>query len=124
MKMDEDNRPDENSEEEESDAGWYFDLPKGAWERQEAKNRELRQSVRRNMDSEPPKRDAFGPRDEGRDLRNEDEPSSWRAVHGNEPDDQGADKPRWTLPSELRDEPQDESPLEYSTEPEHPAEIP
>ena len=28
---------------------WYFDLPSGAWERQEQKNRELRQTVKRNV---------------------------------------------------------------------------
>ena len=29
--------------------GWYFDLPAGAWERQEAKNRLLRDNIRANV---------------------------------------------------------------------------
>ena len=33
----------------ESEDGWYFDLPSGAWERQEEKNRELRERIRGNM---------------------------------------------------------------------------
>src|SRR5688572_4426159 len=120
MKMDEDNRPDDASEEEESDAGWYFDLPKGAWERQEAKNRELRQSVRRNMDAEPPKRDAFGPREDGRDLRQEEEPPSWRALHGDQPAQ--ADDLKWSLPDSAEDDQPAE--VEYSTEPEAPLDLP
>ncbi|MGH2610582.1 MAG: hypothetical protein ACRDHF_15990, partial [Tepidiformaceae bacterium] len=122
--MDEDNRPDDNSEEEESDAGWYFDLPKGAWERQEAKNRELRQTLRRNMDAEPAKREAFGPREEGRDLRQEDEPPSWRALQGDKSDPEEASGAGWSLPAGTFDEPEEDSPIEYSTEPEPAAEIP
>ncbi|MEX1103828.1 MAG: hypothetical protein WED87_06245, partial [Dehalococcoidia bacterium] len=119
MKMDEDNRPDDTSEEEEGDAGWYFDLPKGAWERQEAKNRELRQSVRRNMDSEPEKKDAFGPRTEGRDLKREEEPPSWRALHG---DDSASDSEgKWSLPDTSADE---GASVEYSTEPEATGDLP
>ncbi|MFN0148858.1 MAG: hypothetical protein ACKVT1_20330, partial [Dehalococcoidia bacterium] len=44
---------------------WYFDLPKGAWERQEEKNRSLRESVRGNIkrqddvDNAAAKRDPF-----------------------------------------------------------------
>lgn len=59
MTMEEDNRPEDNPGGEDADAGWYFDLPNGAWERQEAKNRELRESVRRNINTDPPK-DVFG----------------------------------------------------------------
>lgn len=29
--------------------GWYFDIPEGAWERQEAKNRDLRDRIRTNL---------------------------------------------------------------------------
>ncbi len=29
--------------------GWYFDIPEGAWERQEAKNRDLRDLIRHNL---------------------------------------------------------------------------
>ena len=32
--------------------GWYFDLPVGAWERQEAKNRVLRDNIRANVNRE------------------------------------------------------------------------
>ncbi|MEX0781117.1 MAG: signal peptidase I [Dehalococcoidia bacterium] len=119
MKMDEDNRPDDTSEEEEGDAGWYFDLPKGAWERQEAKNRELRQSVRRNMDSEPEKKEAFGPRTEGRDLKQEEEPPSWRALHGD--DSAGEPEGKWSLPDTSADE---GASVEYSTEPEATGDLP
>ena len=37
---------------EESD-GWFFDLPGGAWERQEAKNRELRRRILQNIEGQP-----------------------------------------------------------------------
>ena len=37
----------------ESEESWFFDLPQGAWERQEAKNRELRQNVRQNIADAP-----------------------------------------------------------------------
>jgi hypothetical protein len=37
-----------------NEEGWYFDLPAGAWERQEAKNRALREHIRANV-----KRDAI-----------------------------------------------------------------
>ncbi len=56
-------RPDEGSEPEDSER-WYFDLPSGAWERQEAKNRELRKRVRGNfeeVEAEPPVSDPFAP---------------------------------------------------------------
>jgi signal peptidase I len=39
--------------------GWYFDLPTGAWERQEEKNRALRESVRQKARNEPRRRDPF-----------------------------------------------------------------
>ena len=54
-------RPDEGGEPEDSER-WYFDLPSGAWERQEAKNRELRERVRGNfedVEAEPPVSDPF-----------------------------------------------------------------
>jgi len=38
---------------------WYFDLPSGAWERQEEKNRELRQRVQSNLNAEPQRPDPF-----------------------------------------------------------------
>lgn len=56
-------RPDEGSEPEDSER-WYFDLPSGAWERQEAKNRELRKRVRgkfEDVEAEPPVSDPFAP---------------------------------------------------------------
>lgn len=39
--------------EDEPDA-WYFNLPQGAWERQEAKNRALRDSIRHNISRQTP----------------------------------------------------------------------
>ena len=33
----------------DEDTAWYFDLPDGAWARQEQKNRELRENVRQNI---------------------------------------------------------------------------
>ena len=58
--------PDRPEENEGSDAenpeSWYFDLPSGAWERQEAKNRELRQRVLNNLDDEPARNDPFARR--------------------------------------------------------------
>jgi signal peptidase I len=33
------------------DGGWFFDLPEGAWQRQEEKNRGLRRSVRSNLEA-------------------------------------------------------------------------
>ena len=35
--------------EEPAAEGWYFDIPEGAWERQEAKNRDLRDQIRTNL---------------------------------------------------------------------------
>ncbi|MGE0601365.1 MAG: signal peptidase I [Dehalococcoidia bacterium] len=47
---------------EEDPQGWYFDLPGGAWERQEEKNRTLRERVLGNFqeDAEHAKGDPFG----------------------------------------------------------------
>ena len=39
---------------DDPDQEWYFDLPSGAWERQEQKNRELRQAVKRNTNPNEP----------------------------------------------------------------------
>jgi hypothetical protein len=46
---------------QEDPQGWYFDLPGGAWERQEEKNRTLRQRVLGNLteDAEKAKADPF-----------------------------------------------------------------
>jgi signal peptidase I len=53
-------RPEENDgPDAENPESWYFDLPSGAWERQEAKNRELRQRVLNNLDDAPAKVDPF-----------------------------------------------------------------
>ncbi len=42
--------PRETTPPEEPPAeGWYFDIPEGAWERQEAKNRDLRDRIRTNL---------------------------------------------------------------------------
>ncbi|MGE5595820.1 MAG: signal peptidase I [Hyphomicrobiales bacterium] len=83
-----DNREPDDGFDAESDSGWYFDLPSGAWERQEAKNRELRQSVRQNVEdkSQPAQRDdPFGPRSRGLfgfGRKSEEAPDSGRAIAG------------------------------------------
>ncbi len=53
-------RPDEADDQpsEEVD-GWYFNLPGGAWERQEEKNRELRERVHKNLETPSPRADPF-----------------------------------------------------------------
>ncbi|MBK6560572.1 hypothetical protein [Candidatus Amarobacter glycogenicus] len=56
-------RPLDEAESGQDDPqGWYFDLPGGAWERQEEKNRTLRQRVLGNIqeDAEKAKGDPFG----------------------------------------------------------------
>ena len=59
-----------DSESLESEEGWYFDLPNGAWERQEEKNRELRERIRGNITQnaaqEPFRGRRARPEDEGR----------------------------------------------------------
>ena len=41
-----DERPQNSDGDDAEDSeSWYFDLPTGAWERQEAKNRRLRQTA-------------------------------------------------------------------------------
>lgn len=60
-----DGRPlDEEEAGGEDPQGWYFDLPGGAWERQEEKNRTLRQRVLGNIseDAEKAKSDPFARR--------------------------------------------------------------
>ncbi|MCC7364239.1 MAG: signal peptidase I [Dehalococcoidia bacterium] len=93
MKMEQDgeSREDEGLE-TESDGGWYFDLPNGAWERQEAKNRQLRQSVRDNIDESveaaPP--DPFKGKSRGlfgRQRKDEEEAGGGRSIAGG----------KWTL---------------------------
>src|SRR6186997_2028175 len=53
---------DEAEAGQEDPQDWYFDLPGGAWERQEEKNRNLRQRVLGNLeeDAEKQKSDPFG----------------------------------------------------------------
>ena len=63
-------RPDENDgPDAENPESWYFDLPSGAWERQEAKNRELRQRVLNNLDEAPAKVDPFARKREPEEKR-------------------------------------------------------
>jgi hypothetical protein len=52
---------DEEEAGSEDPQGWYFDLPGGAWERQEEKNRSLRERVLGNIeeDAEKTKGDPF-----------------------------------------------------------------
>ncbi|MBE0609254.1 MAG: signal peptidase I [Dehalococcoidia bacterium] len=56
-----DGRPLDDEAGGEDPQGWYFDLPGGAWERQEEKNRTLRQRVLGNIseDAEKAKSDPF-----------------------------------------------------------------
>ena len=62
MAMEREAWPGENEEpgpaegEEDPGKNWYFDLPGGAWERQEEKNRDLRQSVLENIEGESRRR--------------------------------------------------------------------
>jgi signal peptidase I len=44
---------------EKDPADWYFDLPSGAWERQEQKNRDLRKQILSNLDGQ--RRDPLAP---------------------------------------------------------------
>jgi len=73
MTMERDQEWPEGSEPHEpkpgDDAGWFFDLPGGAWERQEEKNRELRRRIVENISGQPneqpdeekqPRRGLFG----------------------------------------------------------------
>ena len=80
----------ESFAESDAEQTWYFDLPNGAWERQEEKNRSLRDSVRQNVqqsdarESAAAKRDPFRakPNSGSKDAR----PSSWtlnRRTSGN-----------------------------------------
>ena len=46
----EDRGLEEDFDGESEESGWYFDLPQGAWERQQEKSRELREGVRSNAD--------------------------------------------------------------------------
>src|SRR3990170_912570 len=60
-----DGRPlDDETAGGEDPQGWYFDLPGGAWERQEEKNRTLRQRVLGHLseDAEKAKSDPFARR--------------------------------------------------------------
>lgn len=81
------------SDEVEGD-GWYFDLPDGAWERQEQKNRELRENVRQNIrrqdgaDAVTENRDPFR-------TRPEQQSGGWTLDPGAAP--AGADEP-WSPP--------------------------
>ncbi|MEP6871482.1 MAG: hypothetical protein ABI939_06470, partial [Anaerolineaceae bacterium] len=53
-------RPNEADEQpSEESENWYFNMPGGAWERQEEKNRELRERVQRNLDNPAPHTDPF-----------------------------------------------------------------
>ncbi len=68
----EEERPDDgfpDGEEEGDNGGWYFDLPGGAWERQQEKNNELRRRIIENVEgrardlpveSDQPRRGLFG----------------------------------------------------------------
>ncbi len=69
----------------ESEEGWYFDLPNGAWERQEEKNRELRERIRGNI-TQSAAHEPF----RGRRARPEEETrgglAGWAARHMDDPD--------------------------------------
>lgn len=61
MGMDEgESRPEETGDElQNGTQDWYFDLPSGAWERQEEKNRQLRERVQSNLSEAPARPDPF-----------------------------------------------------------------
>ncbi len=80
----------ESFAESDSEQTWYFDLPDGAWDRQEQKNRSLRDTVRQNVqqsdarEAEAAKRDPF--RAKPNATSREPRPSSWtlnRRTSGN-----------------------------------------
>ncbi len=129
MTMEDDNRPGENPDEEEPGSGWYFDLPQGAWERQEAKNRDLRQTVRRNINEESPKDVFGGVRKDDPAREDASAPLAWGAEQSVEPaerplnwtppaqDDAEPDRPSLRLLTNERAREATEAEPDYSTEP-------
>ncbi|MCL4230707.1 MAG: signal peptidase I [Dehalococcoidia bacterium] len=83
----EEERPEDRApgeQEAAEDGGWYFDLPGGAWERQQEKNNELRRRIIENveghgrnlpLDDERRKRGIFG---SGRKKQDGDSPAETR----------------------------------------------
>ncbi|MBA4181549.1 MAG: hypothetical protein C0506_13245, partial [Anaerolinea sp.] len=60
-------RPADGGEESsETSDNWYFNLPSGAWERQEEKNRQLRERVHSNLEEDPLRHDPFAARKDER----------------------------------------------------------
>lgn len=121
----------------ESDDGWYFDLPGGAWERQQEKNTELRRRIIENveghsrdlpLDPEPPKRGLFGRsrKQQGGDPHRETPGGTYRLARGEPPEgpvedvrEQAPPEPGAPPPLRLRrhDPAGGLDPDEWSTEP-------
>jgi signal peptidase I len=74
-----------DSDQPADDGSWYFDLPKGAWERQEEKNRQLRQNVRGNFEQQEAADAAAARRDPFKNTGKESvrDASAWRGNYGN-----------------------------------------
>ncbi|MFN8508816.1 MAG: signal peptidase I [Dehalococcoidia bacterium] len=106
MTMDQDGHqgPD-GFESPESEDGWYFDLPSGAWERQEEKNRELRERIRGNI-TQNATHEPF----RGRRARPEEDTrgglAGWAARHMDDPEPES--QPSEPAPTARRD---DDAPL-------------
>ena len=124
--------PDDEATGAEDPQAWYFDLPRGAWERQEQKNRALRERVLGNIaeDAEKAKGDPFVPRPAepepparrgflafGRKKKQDDAPrrddadGSWTldrpdGMRHQEPTDADAEDDDWSTEIPLRAEPE------------------
>jgi len=92
-----------------NEESWYFDLPSGAWERQEQKNRDLRKAILSNM--EDSKKDAFAPaqkkgglfggRSKEKDFQISDRDARKAALEAESRDSELQAGSAWTTPSEV-----------------------
>ncbi|MGH2633570.1 MAG: hypothetical protein ACRDG3_09185, partial [Tepidiformaceae bacterium] len=93
--MDEgESRPEQDGEQfQDETQDWYFDLPSGAWERQEEKNRQLRERVQSNLAEDAPRPDPFVL------IRKEPEPKArgGRFGFGKKKHEPSPEEPRQTL---------------------------
>ncbi|WP_322819081.1 signal peptidase I [Tepidiforma sp.] len=104
---------------------WYFDLPSDAWQRQEEKNRLLRERVRRNEAEQPERRDPWtlnrppreGPKKRGLfgfGRKKKEESAEWRgrgfenAGRGWETDEPDEEADGWSTERLVFDEPAQE----------------
>lgn len=91
------------------EGGWYFDLPAGAWERQEAKNRMLRENIRANvrrdasLKAQEARRDPFHGKDPLLGLAQHADGPAWGEEMDDAPVSQQADD-AWLEPEALDEE--------------------